>query len=154
MTSKEAYLKIQEFINDVQLGIKRSSLDIIEPLNIIRELAKEHAILEEYNVTPEILREVLLTGQIFRNQPTFDECIKMWKDRNAKIKINHEHLLTIYIPHKDIDKYLICINFWKTSGRYDTHIYDTEDKNVYPADIDMELHDLIHKTLKALGMEK
>jgi hypothetical protein len=71
MTSKEAYIKIQEFINDVQLGIKRSSLDIIEPLNIIRELTKE--------------------------QTTLLECIKEWEERGFIVNNNE---LYIFLHHE------------------------------------------------------
>ena len=45
-------------------------------IDILKELIVQQSILEEYNVTPEILREVLLTCQMFRNQPTFSGCIK------------------------------------------------------------------------------
>ena len=60
MTSKEAYLKIQDFINDIQLGITRSSLDIVEPLNVIRNLTKQ-------------------------SQPTLSECIKEWEDKDCDV---------------------------------------------------------------------
>jgi hypothetical protein len=67
--------------------------------------------------------------------------------------MNRKHFLTIYIPHNEIDKYIIVITFYKTAKQYDTYIYDTEENNVYPADISFELHDLIHKTVKALEAE-
>ena len=56
MTSKEAYLNVVDFINDLKLGIERSSIDIIESLNVLRELTKQET------------------------QPTFEECIKEWED--------------------------------------------------------------------------
>jgi hypothetical protein len=76
MTSKEAYLKIQEFINDVQLGIKRSSLDIIEPLNIIRALTKE------------------------QSNPTFDECIKEWEDKGFTVEHDEDYLFLRHEQHR------------------------------------------------------
>ena len=93
MTNKEAYLKIQEFINEVQLGIKRSSLDIIEPLNIIRALTKE------------------------QSNPTLSDCIKEWEEREFMVT---EYARGLLIESK---KYDLTIDICKANLIYEISDY-------------------------------
>ena len=107
-------------------------------IDILKELIVQQSILEEYNVTPEILREVLLTCQMFRNQPTLSECIKEWEDRGWT-----------YSKSKPFNWFIVEKNYKKI-------IFDGYEVNYSCAkefDIDLELNDLITKTLKALEVE-
>ena len=107
---------------------------------LLQELVDQQSILEEYNVTPEILREILMTGQMFSNQPTFEECIREWKEKGYAI-LNRKPELTI-----ESEKYDLCIRICKANLIYEISNY-YEDK---PAYVSPELHQLLSKTLKAL----
>ena len=103
---------------------------------ILQELVDQQAILEEYNVTPENIREVLLTGQMFRNQPTLDDCIKEWEERGYIIELGITHIWFSTVDGNIIATFDLCDKCVTTS-----------------LFIDYELSVLITKTLKALEVE-
>jgi len=134
MTSKEAYnylLGLLELEDDIRWPLVKESM------NKFKELVAQQAILEEYNVTPENIREVLLTGQMFRNQPTLDDCIKKWEEKEFIVEndefyifLNHrQHNLSMVINKKEI-KYHIYFGY-----------------------ISLELNELLTQTLKAIEVE-
>lgn len=120
MTSKEAYLKIVDFINDIQLGIERSSLDIVEPLNVIKKLTKQ------------------------QSNSTLSECIKEWEDRGFVYENNDKR---IYFAN---EKENILIYIQKELKDVTISVYHYN----YAQTISFDLYNLIHKTLKALEVEK
>ena len=108
-------------------------------IDILKELIDQQAILEEYNVTPEILREVLLTGQMFRNQPTLDECIKEWEDRGWTV---------------DELKQFPIIKIWKLNKEQNVvdniYVYHKKLNSTIDFNADYGTLNLLTKTLKAL----
>ena len=127
---------------DVELTTTFNGMDIPESLNVnvtipsdmLKDFINQQSILEEYNVTPEILREVLLTGQMFRNQLTFDECIKELEDKGFIIE-NDEFYM--FLHH---EQYSINMVIDKKEIKYHT----------YFGYISLELNELLTKTLRAL----
>lgn len=102
------------------------------------EVDELQSVLEEYNVTPENIREVLLTGQMFRNQPTLSECIKEWEDRGWT-----------YRRSKYYNWFFVEKEYKEISFDCDKINYECESF----FEIDLELNILITKTLKALEVE-
>lgn len=99
------------------------------------------SILEEYNVTSEILREVLLTGQMFRNKPTLLECIKEWNEKGFDVDV---YALEIVIYNystvdKEEDEIEISIRIDLKTISYTNDV-----------ELSFDLHRLLSKTLKAL----
>lgn len=141
MTSKEAYnylLGLLESGGDMRWSLVKESMDKF------KELIDQQSILEEYNVTPENIREVLLTGQMFRNQPTLEECIKEWEDRGYEC-LKGSHIISLFHKEKDIE---IAIYLEDKS-------YCKAEKNGTDYEwITFEEHQLLTKTLKALEVEK
>jgi hypothetical protein len=135
MTSKEAYnylLGLLESGGDMRWSLVKESMDKF------KELVDQQDILEEYNVTPEILREVLLTGQMFRKQPTLSQCIKEWEEREFIVNNNE---LYIFLHH---EQYGISMFINKKEIKY----------HVYHGYISLELNELLNKTLKALEVKE
>lgn len=109
------------------------------------------SILEEYNVTPEILREVLLTGQMFRNQPTLEECIKEWEARGYELKIDKENKNLIILWNiQKLALFEIDLKYKRIKCKYQipSRISYEIDKSF--AYVDFEELYLLPKTLKAL----
>lgn len=109
-------------------------------IDILKELVDQQAILEEYNVTPEILREVLLTGQMFRNQPTLLECIKEWNEKGFDVDV---YALEIVIYNystvdKEEDEIEISIRIDLKTISYTNDV-----------ELSFDLHRLLSKTIKA-----
>lgn len=128
---------------DYLLGLLELEDDIRWPLvkesmSKFKELIDQQAILEEYNVTPEILREVLLTGQMFRNQPTLLECIKEWNEKGFDVDV---YALEIVI-HNCYIEFTIDLE--------DKTLFMEGEYNSFPYDVVY----LLSKTLKALEVEK
>lgn len=74
--------------------------------------------------------------------PTLSECIKEWEDRGFEVRVNSIHYLFLINYDKNIK-----VLFRKFELSYKVEdFYDDEDSCV----ISYELHNLIHKTLKAL----
>lgn len=137
MTGEEAYnylLGLLELEDDIRWPLVKESM------NKFKELVDQQSILEEYNVTPEILREVLLTGQMFRNQPSLNECIEAWEKREFRV---NEYKRELLIESK---KYDLTINIYKTNLTYE--ISDYYESN--PACVLPELHQLLTQTLKVM----
>lgn len=111
--------------------------DSCEHKEALQELVDQQAILEEYNVTPENIREVLLTGQMFRLQPAFFECVKEWNQKGWLV---------------DIHKCEITISDNRSLAEISI---DRKDKAYWCSHyLSFELHYLLTKTLKALeGMK-
>lgn len=90
---QEALDKLIYCANQTSCGYCKFGCACVGPDKIalpLQELVNQQSILEEYNVTPEILREVLLTGQMFRNQPTLDDCIKEWEKRGFEVVLQEK----------------------------------------------------------------
>lgn len=121
---------------------------LIERGNKYKNKLKElQNILEEYNVTPEILREVLLTGQMFRNQHTFDECIKEWEKLGYKVTtLNNGYLIDI-VNSRGLTAFKIDLKN-KKYIKLDSVIFHMVEP------ITFEEHYLLTKTLKALEVDK
>lgn len=140
MTNEEAYnylLGLLELEDDIRWPLVKESMDKF------KELIDQQSILEEYNVTPEILREVLLTGQMFRNQPTLLECIKEWNEKGFDVDI---YALEIAIHNHSTVKY---------EADEVEFIIDLLSKQVSMpkgcwAKLDFKIYHLLSKTLKAL----
>ena len=118
-----------------QLGLTKRNKD---------KLTELKNILEEYNVTPEILREVLLTGQMFRNQPTLSECIKEWEE-NYGVLQNDEYYLEV------IDEWNVRILIDKKTKRYQCYSVSDDIRRLEtPMLVEIDAHNLLSKTIKAL----
>ena len=134
MTSKEAYnylLGLLESGGDMRWSLVKESMDKF------KELIDQQNILEEYNVRPENIREVLFTGQMFRNQPTLEECIKDWEEKGFIVDNNK-----------------FCIHLEHIQYQGDMFIHKEEKKyHVHYGYISLELNELLTKTLKALEVE-
>lgn len=131
---------------DYLLGLLELEDDIRWPLvkesmSKFKELIDQQAILEEYNVTPEILREVLLTGQMFRNQPTLLECIKEWNEKGFDVDVYAVEIVIYNYSTVDKEEDEIEISI-----RLDNKIIS------YTNDVELsfDLHHLLSKTLKAV----
>lgn len=93
--------------------------------------------------------------QMFRNQPSLSECIKEWEDRGFEI-IERENYIIFrhHKTYKSIAIYLIDLSYISYEW-YDAKRPIANRLNVDEAQsITLELHNLIHKTLKALEVEK
>lgn len=101
------------------------------------------SILEKYNVTPEILKEVLLIGQMFRNQSTLDECKKEWEERGWTI-----------ISKEQTELYLIKCDHRYSPLYYMSFYIRKEIQFSTNCPIDKELLNLLSKTLKALEVKR
>ncbi len=76
------------------------------------------------------------------NQPTLSECIKEWEEEGFEVRENSLHYLFLINYDKNIN-----ILFRKFELSYKVEdFYDDEDSLV----VSFVLHNLIHKTLKAL----
>lgn len=94
-----------------------------------------------YNFSKEFLeKEIEIAG------PTLSECIKEWEDKGFELKENTEHNL-LFRHHKDDN----VVEIFK---RYLSYMYYPYFNDGTILSIPFELHDLIHKTLKALEVEK
>jgi hypothetical protein len=147
--------KYQEALNNVKRVYVESDHYDEEDINLLQELVDQQAILEEYNVTPEILREVLLTGQMFRNQPTLDECIKEWEARGYELKIDKENKNLIILWNiQKLALFEIDLKYKRIKCKYQipSRISYEIDKSF--AYIDFDLIHLLSKTLKALEVDK
>jgi hypothetical protein len=146
MINKE---NLDTIINDVTWSYEECGGEVPQNiLDTLNEIKQVQSILNEYNVTPENIREVLLTGQMFRNQsnPSLLECIKEWNEKGF-----------------DVDVYALEINI---------HNYSTVDKEEHGIEFSIDLekktlfmegeynsfpYDVVHllsKTLKALEITK
>jgi hypothetical protein len=111
---------LEDIINDVTWSYEECGIEV--PQNIL-----------------DTLNEI---KQIFKNQPTFDECIKMWEDRGFEVKENTDHNL-LFRHHKEDN----VVEIFKRGLSYMYYPY-FDDGTILS--IPYELHNLIHKTLKAL----
>lgn len=79
-------------------------------------------------------------------QPPLSECIKEWEERGYEVRVNSIHYLFLINYDKNIK-----VLFRKFELSYKVEdFYDDEDSCV----ISYELHNLIHKTLKALEVKE
>lgn len=82
--------------------------------------------------------------QMFKNQPTFDECIKKWEEKGYEVNISIDRKLVI-----ESEKYDLTINICKANLIYEiSNYYENE-----PAFMTPELHELLTQTLKAMEVE-
>ena len=128
--------RFQEALNNVKRVYVESEHYDEEDINLFQELIDQQSILEEYNVTPETLREVLLTSQMFRLQPAFFECVKEWNQKGWIVDI-HKREITI-----SDNRSLAEISIDRKDKAYWCGYY-----------LSFELHYLLTKTLKALEVE-
>lgn len=153
MTSKNKYIKTLDKFLDIMKSKSKPSFYENEKDQIAEDLITAcrkadlydelQSILEEYNVTHEILREVLLTGQMFRNQPTLSECVKEWKDRGYIVE-SEKITNGIYIyKNNKLKTKIVFIRKTKLKTKIKTTCR-------FFCIADYELLNLIHKTLKAL----
>lgn len=91
--------------------------------------------------------------QMFGNQPTFDECIKMWKDAGWYYSTSKEYGNHIFYKDGTYIKIFKREGIYNNSYIKESYYADCEGPLI-PKPILPEEHNLIHKTLKALGMEK
>jgi hypothetical protein len=135
MINKE---NLDTIINDVTWSYEECGGEVPQNiLDTLNEIKQVQCILNEYNVTAENIREILLTGQMFRNQSTLSECIKEWEDRGFIVNNNE---LYIFLHH---EQYGISMFINKKEIKY----------HVYHGYISLELNELLNKTLKALEVE-
>lgn len=135
---------LEEIINAVIWSYEECGFEV--PQNILdtcNKLKQIQSVLNEYNVTVENIREVLLAGQMFINPSTFDECIKEWNKKGFKY-IRCSNALEFENKKEDIT---ICIL------KGDENINITDNSYCYSRAISFELHNLIHKTIKAWEVE-
>lgn len=129
-------------INDVIWSYEESGMEVPQNiLNTLNEIQLLQVILNEYNVTPENIREVLLTGQMFRNQPTLLECIKEWNEKGFDVDVYAvEIIISNYSTvDKEEDEIEISIRLDKKT------IFYMDD-----AELTFDLQNLLSKTIKAL----
>ena len=82
--------------------------------------------------------------QMFRNQPTLSECIKEWNERGFDVDVYAVEIV-IYKP-SSVDKEDEIEISIRIDNKIISYVNDVE--------LSFELHNLIHKTLKALdGMK-
>jgi hypothetical protein len=143
---------LDTIINDVTWSYEESGEKVPQNiLDTLNEIKQVQVILNEYNVTSEILREVLLTGQMFRNKPTLLECIKEWEEKGYEI-ISGDNCIVFrhHKTYKAIEINLINLSY-KTYEWYDEKRPIGDRLNIDEAQfITLDLHNLIHKTIKAL----
>lgn len=153
MTSKNKYIKTLERFLEIMKSKSKPSFYENEKDQIAEDLISAcrkadlydelQSILEEYNVTPEILRKVLLTGQMFGNQPTLDECIKEWEDRGWNV---------------DELKQFPIIKIWKLNKEQNVvdniYVYPKKLNSTIDFNADYGTLNLLTKTLKALEVSK
>lgn len=133
MNSKERLLEAFDRVKRVYVASEHYDE---EDINLFQELIDQQSILEEYNVTPQNIREVLLTGQMFRLQPAFFECVKEWNQKGWIVDI-HKREITI-----SDNRSLAEISIDRKDKAYWCSHY-----------LSFELHYLLTKTLKALEVE-
>ena len=134
---------LDTIINDVTWSYEESGMNVPQNiLNTLNEIKQIQSILNEYNVTPENIREVLLTGQMFRNQPTLDECIKEWEERGWTV---------------DELKQFPIIKIWKLNKEQNVvdniYVYPKKLNSTIDFNADYGTLNLLTKTLKAVEVE-
>ena len=134
---------LDTIINDVTWSYEESGMNVPQNiLNTFNEIKQIQSILNEYNVTPENIREVLLTGQMFRNQPTLDECIKEWEERGWTV---------------DELKQFPIIKIWKLNKEQNVvdniYVYPKKLNSTIDFNADYGTLNLLTKTLKAVEVE-
>lgn len=119
-----------------QLGLTKKNKD---------EFNKIKNILEEYNVTPEILREVLLKGQMARHIPTLEEVKKDWEELGYTYQssFDNKKLITL-IKMEEISMIKFDI---KTKMFMKTDMITLQEAIPFT----FQEHNLLTKTFRALG---
>lgn len=133
-------------IDDVTWSYKECGADVPQNiLDTLNEIKYVYSILDEYNVTPQNIRAVLLIGQMLRNQPTFKQCIHEWGAKGFK-----------FIFNETFKNYISITNFHSINNESDELEFDidTKDKTLSMSGEHVSFpYDLIHllsQTLKAL----
>lgn len=117
-----------------------------QALNELRVLV--HSELDGTRMLDEYLKHCDILQKLVDKQsnPTLSECIKEWEDRDFEVVDNSINYLYVRNYNKNIK-----VLFRKFELSYKVEdFYDDEDSLV----VSYELHNLIHKTLKALEVEE
>lgn len=132
-----------------QLGLTKKNKD---------EFKKIKNILEEYNVTPEILRDVLLKGQMARHNPTLEEVKKEWEELGYKQIKDYDCFHLVKKMNNNMDKNKTTYYHFEINEDYYVHYYSYNIQESlsfvgekYVCVIKNKEHQLLTKTFRALG---
>lgn len=135
---------LDTIIDDVTWSHKECGTDVPQNiLDTLNEIKQVYNVLDEYNVTPQNIRAVLLIGQMLRNQPTFKQCIHEWKRKGFEVDVFD---INIDIYNYNTVKYTAD----EVEFNIDLISKQVSMPNGCYARLDFKIYHLLSQTLKAL----
>lgn len=134
---QQALNELKTVIHDEFDGTKLLN-NYLEKIKTLQELVD---LIEEYDVKPEELREVLLVGKILKYKPTLEEVKQEWEALGYEWRENKDSIDLLNRTKEEI----IVID--KENKRF----AKTDDRVKIPLFINWQEQKLLTKTFKALG---